>query len=41
MVYEFIGGSSRFMCSWDTTPDDVGALASDFREAARHHSPAA
>jgi len=29
--YEFIGGAARFMCSWDTTQQDVSALAADFR----------
>lgn len=28
--YTFIGaGGARFMCSWDTTPEDVAALAAD------------
>ena len=30
--YEFIGCGSRFMCSWDTTEDDVAALVSDVRQ---------
>lgn len=30
--YAFIGNASRFMCSWDTTPDDADALLSDLRE---------
>lgn len=30
--YTFIGqGGCRFMCSWDTTPEDVRALAADIR----------
>lgn len=33
MFYEFIGGAARFMCSWDTTADDVSALTADFRNA--------
>lgn len=33
--YEFIGGAARFMCSWDTTPDDIHALTADFAEAVR------
>jgi threonine aldolase len=31
--YEFIGGAARFMTSWDTTREDVSALARDFFEA--------
>ena len=32
--YTFIGaGGCRFMCSWDTQPDDVDALAADLRAA--------
>lgn len=32
--YTFIGsGGSRFMCSWDTTEEDVLALAGDLRKA--------
>ena len=32
LFYTFIGaGGCRFMCTWDTTPDDVDALASDLR----------
>jgi threonine aldolase len=27
--YDFIGGGSRFMCAWDSTEDDVRALADD------------
>ena len=27
--YDFIGGGSRFMCSWKTTNEDVAALLSD------------
>jgi threonine aldolase len=31
--YDFIGaGGARLMCSWDTTPEDVHALAADLRE---------
>ena len=31
--YTFIGsGGSRFMCTWDTTPEDVDALAADAAE---------
>ncbi len=37
--YEFIGGAARFMCSWDTTPDDVHALSADFAEAVRQSLP--
>jgi threonine aldolase len=30
MFYSFIGQSgSRFMCSWDTTPEDIEALSAD------------
>jgi threonine aldolase len=29
--YDFIGGASRFMCSWQTTEADVDALISDIR----------
>ncbi len=31
--YSFIGGGSRFMCSWSTTNEDVEALLSDIRVA--------
>ena len=32
--YTFIGaGGCRFMCSWDTQPEDVDALAADIRAA--------
>ena len=32
MFYTFIGaGGCRFMCSWDTQPEDVDALVSDLR----------
>ncbi len=32
LFYTFIGaGGCRFMCSWDTRPEDVDALASDLR----------
>ena len=27
--YSFIGGGSRFMCSWRTTDDDVDAIVAD------------
>ena len=31
--YDFIGaGGARLMCSWDTTPEDVTALAADLRD---------
>jgi threonine aldolase len=31
--YNFIGdGGVRFMCSWDTQPDDIEALVSDLRK---------
>lgn len=34
--YSFIGtGGARFMCSWDTTEDDVAALVEDLRGALR------
>jgi threonine aldolase len=33
--YNFIGGAARFMCSWKTTSEDVEALLSDWREAAK------
>jgi len=33
LFYTFIGvGGARFMCSWDTTEEDVAALASDIRD---------
>jgi threonine aldolase len=33
--YDFIGaGGARLMCSWDTTEDDVRAIAADLREIA-------
>jgi len=33
--YEFIaGGGCRFMCSWDTRPESVDALAADIAQAA-------
>jgi len=32
--YHFIGGGARFMCSWQTQPEDVEALMDDFREGA-------
>ena len=32
MFYEFIGATGiRLMCSWDTTPEVVDALAADIR----------
>ena len=31
--YTFIGsGGVRFMCAWDTTPEDVDALLADVRQ---------
>ena len=34
MFYTFIGrGGCRFMCSWDTTEEDVRAFAADIRES--------
>ena len=34
--YEFVGATGiRLMCSWDTTPDVVDALASDIRALAK------
>jgi len=36
--YTFIGsGGARFMCSWETTRDDVDALVADMRELAGRH----
>jgi threonine aldolase len=32
--YNFIGNGARFMCSWDTTPQDVTDLVSAFKAAA-------
>ena len=32
--YTFIGGGARFMCSWDTAPERVDALARDIRDCA-------
>jgi threonine aldolase len=33
--YDFIGsGGVRFMCAWDTTPEDVHAFAVEVRAAA-------
>ena len=32
--YDFIGGGSRFMCAWDSTEDDVRALADDLATVA-------
>jgi threonine aldolase len=38
--YDFIGsGGARFMCAWDTTPEDVQAFASAVREAAARALP--
>jgi len=38
--YTFIGsGGARFMCSWDTTPADVDALAHDLEEVLKGHTP--
>ena len=35
LFYTFIGqGGCRFMCSWDTTPEDVDGLVRDVKEAA-------
>lgn len=28
-LYDFIGGATRFMCSWSTTPDAIGDLVAD------------
>lgn len=33
-IYNFIGGAHRFMCSWQTAPEDIEALAKDLRELA-------
>jgi threonine aldolase len=34
VFYTFIGvGGTRFMCSWDTTEEDIAALAADIRDA--------
>jgi threonine aldolase len=34
--YDFIGaGGARFMCAWDTTPEDVSAFAAALKEAIR------
>ena len=32
--YDFIGGGSRLMCAWDTTPGDVARFAADLAAAA-------
>jgi len=37
--YGFIGGASRLMCSWDTTPDDVQAFVYDVRELVGASAP--
>jgi threonine aldolase len=34
LFYQFFGGYSRFMCSWDTTNEDVKALAADIARCA-------
>ena len=31
-VYTFIGNAARFMCSWDTTEEDIDRLAGDIRD---------
>jgi threonine aldolase len=34
LFYTFIGaGGCRFMCSWDTDPEDVDGLVADLRAA--------
>jgi threonine aldolase len=33
VVYSFIGGGARLMCSWQTTPDDVMAFVDCLRSA--------
>lgn len=39
LFYTFIGvGGARFMCSWDTTPDDVAALTRDIHNLAKQPS---
>jgi threonine aldolase len=39
--YEFIGATGiRLMCSWDTTPEVVDALAADIRALASEGAPA-
>ncbi|WP_298272110.1 low specificity L-threonine aldolase [Geobacter sp.] len=38
--YTFIGsGGARFMCSWETSAEDVEALLADFRELAATNTP--
>ena len=32
MFYTFIGGAARFMCSWETTDEDITALVRDIEE---------
>ena len=32
MFYTFIGGAARFMCSWETTDEDISALVRDIEE---------
>jgi threonine aldolase len=42
LFYTFIGqGGCRFMCSWDTTEDDVQALVADFQAVCRQGSTSA
>src|SRR5262249_15162271 len=39
--YEFMGsGGARLMCSWDTSDDDVRAIAADIRQVMAGHSAA-
>jgi threonine aldolase len=39
LFYNFIGeGGCRFMCSWDTTEEDVRAFAADLAVAAADHA---
>ena len=35
--YDFIGGASRFMCSWKTDRAAVEDLATDFEDVMQHH----
>ena len=37
--YNFIGGSARFMCSWNTGADALGALAHDLELVVQQHAP--
>lgn len=32
MFYNFIGGAARFMCSWETTDEDITALVRDIED---------